>query len=566
MLKSLTISNFKLIKSLHIEFEPHLTVITGETGAGKSILISALTTLLGSKPTRDSFADQGKKISLSASFSLADSPGLDKQLEEQGFSLDDEELLLKRVISLNNDRLQNRVFINDQPATNNLLAILGNRLVEIASQHQQQSLLNPLKHLDFLDNYGNLHARRKKYEQAYAALTAARKQLQEWKQKEQEASREIDYLSHQLAILEQSHLSIGEEGELLAQQQRYRQREKLQELAYRAEQLLYSGDGSIIDSCYQLQDFITKLHDLDNSFNYSGQQLIPAMETLQDLHNSVSDYLAAVDIDPRIIEENNLRLAEIEQLKRKFQCSYAELFPLKDELEQQLENWRNHEVKLQELENLCREKQETLKSLAVELSAARKRQAKKLEQAVSSHLIDLKLEQTRFQAIIEEQDCQAKGKDKVTFQISTNPGEDPAPLHQVISGGELSRFMLALKTAVAARDTIPTLIFDEADTGIGGAAAEAVGHKLTSIAKNHQVIAITHLPQVAAWADHHLTIEKQLDDAHPAIVVQQLDGKDAESRINELARMGAGEKISDISREHARELVQQAMEKKWAGS
>ncbi len=566
MLKSLTISNFKLIKSLHIEFEPHLTVITGETGAGKSIIISALSTLLGNKPTREFFADQGKKINLSAAFSLADAPDLNEQLEEQGFSLDDGELLLKRVISLNNDRLQNRVFINDQPATNNFLASLGSRLVEIASQHQQQALLNPQKHLDFLDNYGNLHSRRKKYEQAYTALTTARKQLREWKLREQEASREIDYLNHQLAILEQSHLAIGEEDELLAQQQRHRQREKLLELTYRAEQLLYSGDNSIIDSCYQLQDLITRLHNLDNSFNGTEQQLIPAMETLQDLRSTVSDYLAAIDMDPQVIEENNRRLAEIEQLKRKFNCSFDDLFTLKEELGQQLENWQNHEAKLRELENLRREKQEKLEALAAELSTARKQQAKKLEQAVSAHVADLKLEQTRFQAIIEEQECQAKGKDKVTFLISTNPGEDPAPLHQVISGGELSRFMLALKTAAAARDTIPTLIFDEADTGIGGAAAEAVGHKLASIARNHQVIAITHLPQVAAWADHHLTIEKQLDDAHPAIIVQQLDGEDAESRINELARMGAGEKISDISREHARELVQQAMEKKYAGS
>lgn len=562
MLKSLTISNFKLIDFLCVEFEPRMTVITGETGAGKSIIISALTTLLGDKPGREIFADQEKKISICASFSLADAVGLRRQLEEHGFLFDGDELLLKRIISLNNNRLQNRVFINDQPATNNLLATMGNQLVEIASQHHQQSLLQPKKHLDFLDTYGNLGPLRKKYEQAYTNLMAARQQLQEWKLKEQEAGREIDYLNHQLNILEQSHLSIGEEDELLARQQRYRQREKLLELSYKAEQLLYSGDQSIIDSCYQLQDLMARLHDLDNSFNGTNQQLIPALEIFQDLRETVSSYLDAIDIDPQVIEENNLRMAEIEQLKRKFNCSYNELFTLKDELEQQLESWQNHEVKLRELETLCRKKQEEMESLAAELSAARKQQANRLEQAVSTHLSDLKLKQACFRVAIEEQECQARGKDNVTFLISTNPGEKPAPLHQVISGGELSRFMLALKTATAARDTIPTLIFDEADTGIGGAAADAVGHKLASIAQNHQVLAITHLPQVAAWADHHLTIQKQLDDNHPAIVVQQLDEKDTETRINELARMGAGEKISDISREHARELIQQAAKNK----
>ncbi|NIA19014.1 MAG: DNA repair protein RecN [Xanthomonadaceae bacterium] len=562
MLKSLSISNFKLIDFLEVEFEPQMTVITGETGAGKSIIISALTTLLGDKPTREMFVDPTKKISLSAAFCLADFPTLREDLAEHGFPLDDEELFLKRIISLKNDRLQNRAFINDQPATNNTLTTFGGKLVEIASQHQQQSLLHPQKHLDFLDLYGNLGTLRQHYEQAYAALVAARRQLLEWEQKEQEANREIDYLNHQLATLEQARLAVDEEDELMKLQQRHHQREKLLDLATRAEQIIYSGKQSIIDSCYQLTDLVKDLHRLDESFNVNGQQLIPAMEILQDLREIVSNYLAGIEIDPQTIEENNLRLAEIEQLKRKFRCSYADLFTLKDELQQQLANWENHERKQQELNELCIKKQEVMEGLAAKLSQARQKQAKKLEQAVMNHLNDLKLQHSCFQVNIEEQDYKARGKDKVTFLISTNPGETPAPLHQVISGGELSRFMLALKTAAASRDIIPTMIFDEADTGIGGAAAEAVGHKLASIARNHQVIAITHLPQVAAWCDHHLTIKKQLAGNHSIITVKQLDNEKTEARIDELARMGAGEIISEITREHARELVQQATKKK----
>jgi len=564
MLKSLSISNFKLIDFLEVEFEPRMTVITGETGAGKSVLISALTTLLGNKPTREMFADPAKKISLSASFCLADFPALQDELAEHGFPLDNEDLFLKRIISLKNDRLQNRVFINDQPATNNTLTAFGGKLVEIASQHQQQSLLHPQNHLDFLDLYGNLVPLRQRYEQAYATLVTTRRQLLEWEQKEQEANREIDYLNHQLATLEQARLTVGEEDELMKLQQRYHQREKLLELATRAEQIIYSGKQSIIDSCYQLSDLMENLHRLDDSFSVNGQQLIPAMEILQDLREIVSNYLTGIEIDPQTIEENNLRLAEIEQLKRKFRCSYADLFTLRDELQQQLADWENHERKQQELQELCMKKQGEMEVLAAELSLARQKQAKKLEQAVIIHLNDLKLQHSHFQIAIKEQDYNPKGKDQVTFLISTNPGETPAPLHQVISGGELSRFMLALKTAAAARDIIPTLIFDEADTGIGGAAAEAVGHKLASIARNHQVIAITHLPQVAAWCDHHLTIKKQLTGNHSIITVKQLDHEKTEARIDELARMGAGEIISEITREHARELVQQATEKKHA--
>ncbi|MCD6150362.1 MAG: DNA repair protein RecN, partial [Deltaproteobacteria bacterium] len=489
MLKSLSISNFKLIDFLEVEFEPQMTVITGETGAGKSVLISALTTLLGNKPTREMFADPAKKISLSASFCLADFPALQDELAEHGFPLDNEDLFLKRIISLKNDRLQNRVFINDQPATNNTLTAFGGKLVEIASQHQQQSLLHPQNHLDFLDLYGNLVPLRQRYEKAYATLATTRRQLLEWEQKEQEANREIDYLNHQLATLEQARLTVGEEDELMKLQQRYHQREKLLELATRAEQIIYSGKQSIIDSCYQLSDLMENLHRLDDSFSVNGQQLIPAMEILQDLREIVSNYLTGIEIDPQTIEENNLRLAEIEQLKRKFRCSYADLFTLRDELQQQLADWENHERKQQELQELCMKKQGEMEVLAAELSLARQKQAKKLEQAVIIHLNDLKLQHSHFQIAIKEQDYNPKGKDQVTFLISTNPGETPAPLHQVISGGELSRFMLALKTAAAARDIIPTLIFDEADTGIGGAAAEAVGHKLASIARNHQVIA-----------------------------------------------------------------------------
>jgi len=562
MLKSLTISNFKLIDFLEVEFEPRMTVITGETGAGKSIIISALTTLLGDKPTREIFADPAKKITLSACFSLADFPELQHDLAEHGFPLDNEELFLKKIIGLKNDRLQNRAFINDQPATNNTLAGIGRKLVEIASQHHQQSLLHPQNHLDFLDLYGNLAPLRQSYEQAYAALMTARRQLLERERKEQDAKREIDYLSHQLATLEQAHLVVGEEDELLQLQQRYCQSEKLLELATRAEQILYSGEQSIIDNLYQLTALMENIHRLDNSFSTKEQQLIPVMEILQDLREVMNNYLAGIEVSPQTIEENNLRLAEIEKLKRKFNCSYEELFTLKDELHKELAELEKGERTQQELKNICMQKQAEMELLAEKLSQARKEQAEKLEQAVMTHLNDLKLQNSRFQVAVKEQDYHARGKDNVTFLITTNPGEPPAPLHQVISGGELSRFMLALKTAAAARDIIPTLIFDEADAGIGGAVAEAVGHKLASIARNHQVIAITHLPQVAAWSDHHLSIKKQLVNNHSLITVKQLDHEKTEARIEELARMGAGEIISKVTREHARELLQQAKKKK----
>ncbi|MBN2332728.1 MAG: DNA repair protein RecN [Deltaproteobacteria bacterium] len=562
MLTSLTVSNFKLIKHLEIQLERGLTVITGETGAGKSIIVSALSTLLGGKPDREMFVDPEKPIIINGSFSLDQLLQLEQLLADAGFSLDGDDLFLKRIITLRNGRLQNRVFINDQPAAANTLNWLGAELVEIASQHEQQALLRPQEHLAFLDLFGNLTALRQPYEHAYASLQQTRKELQAWQQQEREGNQEADYLTHQLQELEQAQLTAGEEEELGTQQQRYQQREQLLTLATGIEQLLYSGNQSLIDGCYQLSDLLRKLASCDSSVAASEQQLLPVLELFHDLRSTISNYLETLDIDPQLIEETHMRLAEIERLKRKFRCSFDELMSLKEEFRQKLAAWETRGERHQQLVGICNKQEQEVEHLGEQLSQARLEQAGKLEAAVMEHLADLRMNHARFQVALTTESLGPRGKDLVTFMISTNPGEPLAPLHQVISGGELSRFMLALKTAAASRYLIPTLLFDEADSGIGGASADAVGQKMAGIARNHQVLAITHLPQVAAWGDHHLTIRKRVDNGRTTIALECLDEVGNDARIDELARMGAGQEVSTISRDHARELILQAENKK----
>ncbi|NPA25573.1 MAG: DNA repair protein RecN [Deltaproteobacteria bacterium] len=561
MLTYLNISNYKLIDRLETEFSPGLNVLTGETGAGKSIILGALTTLLSGPAGSDFFRDRELPVVISAAFSPPASSRLRHQLEELGLAGDDNEIIFRRQITINRrGGLNNRVYLNDQPATNRTVAELAANLLEFVDQHQQQKLRDSRTALLLLDAFGDLQAMRDEFNTHFRRFREEERKLEDWRQQLREAARQMDYHLHQLTELEEAELDPQVELDLQARRRRLQQQEKLQGLAREAERLNYSGENSLLDNCYRLQELCDELHRRDESAPDCSESLVQVIDTLQEIHTSIDNYRKGLESGDDTIDEIENRLAVFERLKRKFATDIEGLIELRNEIAAKVSGWENRDQedarRSRELEEL-RDRAETA---ARNLSRARAEQAARLTAAVNRHLQELNLPQARFAVEITTTAWQASGADRVTFRFSANPGETPAPLERTASGGELSRLLLALKTAVAGQYRIPTLVFDEIDTGLGGKTAAAVGRKLAAIATGHQVFSITHLPQVAAFADHHYVITKELEatDSSTRIRLHRIDPDNKRERIRELARMGSGDEITPESEAHARTLFETA--------
>lgn len=563
MLTSLTIRNYKLIDRLECEFSPGLSVLTGETGAGKSIILNALAVLLGAPPGRDIFRDEEQPVAISAIFSPPENPAFQQQLEELGLAGGEEELILRRQIALNRrSGLTNRVYINDQPTTNRTIAALAAGLIEFVDQHQQQQLRDPGQALKLLDAFGGLEADREHYREQFQDWRQQERELLDWRRELAEAARQMDYYSHQLERLNRLELDPAKEKRLLERQQQYRQLGRLRDLAREAERLNYTDDNSLLDNCYRLQEVILELGRRDTSAPRFEEALTGIIDTLQDLHQECSVYLEKLEIDEETIEETEARLADLEQLKRRFATDLEGLIRLREELSAKVAGWENREQEEADRRERVAQRHRAVTRTAAVLSRKRRQQARVFGERVTRILQELHLPEARFLVEVEPADPGPTGADRVGFLFSANPGEKPAPLDRVASGGELSRLLLALKTVVAGHYRVPTLIFDEVDTGLGGRTAAAVGRKIAAIADRHQVIAVTHLPQVAAFADHHFVIAKNTlpQNRKTTISLEFIDPGAEEQRIRELARMGSGARISPQAEEHARRLRAEALE------
>ncbi len=564
MLKHLTISNFKLIDYLECDFNSGLTVLTGETGAGKSIILSALITLLESKSGSDIFHDEKLPVIISAIFALPKKPALHSQLNDLGFASDQNELILRRHISRkNHGGINNRVYLNDQPTTGKTVTALASHLVEFVDQHQQQSLRDPKEPLRLIDAFGGFLPLLADYKKLFTEHQNCERQLAQWQEKISVAARQMDYYTHQLKELNEARLDPQEEGELITQRQQYLQIGKLRELTREAEELCYTNSSSIIDNCYQLLKISTELSRRDPEAPQSEETLTGIVDTLQDIYKENRDYMSRLEIDDQTIEETEERLAILERLKRKFATDINGLIELQKELEEQVQGWKNRDAEKERLNQKLTKKREEMFKVAEKLSQDRQKQGKILAQTVTQHLHDLNLAKARFIINREEVNCSASGKDHITFHFSANPGEEPAPIGDIASGGELSRLLLALKTTLADHFQLPTMIFDEVDTGLGGGTAAAVGRKITDIAKNCQVLTVTHLPQVAAFADQHFVIDKIIcpEKEQTTIRLNEIRSNQEAERIHELARMGSGEEITKEAEEHAKALRQEAKPK-----
>ncbi|MCK5681953.1 hypothetical protein KAI46_14195, partial [bacterium] len=460
--------------------------------------------------------------------------------------------------------INNRIYLNDQPTTGSTVSTLATHLIEFVDQHQQQSLRNPQEPLRLVDAFGGLLPLKNEYSKLFDKYREHERRLGDWQQEISEAARQMDYYSHQLTERSEARLDPLEEDVLLAQRQQYQQLGRLRELAREADEISYTNSSSIIDNCYRLLEISSEWSRRDAGAPQTEETLTGIVDTLQDIHKENHNYLTRLEIDEQTIDETEERLAILERLKRKFGIDINGLIELRNELEEKVKGWENRDIEKERLTLELAEKKEKMLMAAEKLGQARRKQGELLAQAVTRHLHDLNLAQARFLIKREPAPCSANGMDSITFQFSANPGEEPAPISEIASGGELSRLLLAIKTTTAHRYRMPTMIFDEVDTGLGGGTAAAVGRKIADIAENCQVITVTHLPQVAAFADQHFVIDKTSCQEEELTIIKLTEiTSDRESeRIRELARMGSGEEITKEAEEHARALRQEARKDK----
>ena len=551
MITDLYIKNFAIIDNLHVEFREGLNVLTGETGAGKSIIIDAVNLVLGSRASAELIRTGEEEAIVEAIFDLSSSPGILDGIEESGGKCDSE-LLVKRMVSRSG---RNRVFVGGGLSTIAVLADLARQLINIYGQHESQTLLKPDNHLLLLDGFAALSPMREKFaalHDTYRQTLAACRRLDEG---EREAARRIDLLSFQSEEIGKALLSPGEEEELERERQILVNAEKLLLNSRMAFDSLYGGDASILGHLRQLLAGVGEISNIDGKLAEVADTLNGAYLQLEDAALALRDYASRVEADPQRLQALDDRLDLIYLLKKKYAPSVAGIIACKEEIDRELEQLLSREEVRNDLTGKLRELEESMAALGADLSARRKRAAKALKAAMEKELHELAMKNALFEVALEElAEPRASGMERAEFLFSPNPGEAPKPLARIASGGELSRLMLALKQVHPESD-VPTLVFDEVDSGIGGATSALVGEKLKRVAAGQQVLCITHLPQVAAFADHHFRVEKLVDGGRTRTAISRLSG---EERVKEMARMLGGVKITEKTMEHAREMLEQA--------
>ena len=549
MLISLRILHFAIIDQVSIDFEPGFTVLTGETGAGKSILVDAINLVLGGRASADLIRTGEDAASVEALFSLdARAKGA---LEDAGIAIDGDELLVKRVVSRSG---KNKVLLNGGPATLAMLSLLGEKLIDISGQHEHQTLLDPVAHRDAVDSAGGHVTLVARMAEAYATFEAARREAESLAAKEADRARREDYLRFQVEELRKLDPQAGEDAELAGQRSRLFHAEALSEAVTRSEESLYSGEGSVAERLKAIATWIGGAAKLDPSLAALVAPVESAKLELEEVARTLRDRRAD-EADPAKLAEIEDRLASLERLRKKHGVSDATaLKVLHLGLERELAELASFDETLGAKRRAEAAARAAAEKVAAELTRARAKAAKRLGAEVTRELEDLGMAQTRFEVSVgPAATLSAGGADDVEFRIAPNPGEEPKALAKIASGGELSRVMLALKCVVAGHHPVATYIFDEVDAGIGGGIAERIGKKLGAVSSGgHQVLCITHLPQVASCATAHLRVVKRVADGRTSTKVESLP---LAEREEEIARMLGGLEITAATRAHAKEML-----------
>lgn len=545
MLKELRVRNFAIIESVDVEFADGLNILTGETGAGKSIIVGALGLALGQRAFTEMIKTGADEATVEAVF---DSANADDAIAELGLMPSDE-IIVRRVIARSG---KSKAFINDTMVSVQGLAALGRRLVDMHGQHEHQSLLSPETQMDLIDQFGRLDSDRQRVREAHDEASRIRRELDELKSNIRQRAQQIDLLSFQATEIAEAALHPGEDRELESRVEILSNIGKLRELVEEAYSLLYSAEGSSMERLSSALGNVREMSAIDQECGPALKSLEEASALVEDAAHSVRSLRDKYEMDPSELNSAQERLELINALKRKYGKSVDEVLAYMADAERRLEQLRHAEEATSKLEGELAAAEEALKKAASKLTAQRKKAAAEIQSAVKDVLKGLAFSSPEFRVDVRPSaHITASGADEVEFMFSANKGEDAKPMSKVASGGELSRLMLAIKTVLRAVDPIPTLIFDEVDAGIGGKTAQHVAERLKESAASRQVLCITHLPQIASKADAHYLIDKQSRGKKTAVTVSRLGEKDRQA---EIARMLSGS-VTDTSLEHAKEIL-----------
>lgn len=572
MLRELYIRHFAIIEEARILFGPGFNILTGETGAGKSLLVGALELALGERASAEWICAGSEEAQVEAVFEPAEDAEARRLLEEGGYPLEDF-LIVRRTLSRSG---KSRIHVNDRPSTVGFLESLGRVLVDIHGQHEHQSLLRIQRHRELVDLFGGLSEQQAEVAELVQKLRKGRAELERLTQEQAKNLADRELALQQLDEISRASLRPGEEEELEQDRRKLGHAERLREVCLECEALLLAERDSVIDRLGHLRKRLREAVQFDPALEGPASLLDTAAPYLEEAAQSVRQYASKLEGDPERLEQIEDRLAFLSRLKRKYRASIEDLLAQAEDLRNRLGQIQRYDEERSALEKEIRTLERTLLKAARDLSAARMKAASSLEGAMKKELRSIGMKEVDFRVefrsageeevaggesgavLLAGHKLTSFGLDQVEFLVRTNPGQPFKPLRRIASGGEISRIMLALRNALHRADRLPTLVFDEVDAGIGGAEAEAVGARLQALSRNFQVLCITHLPQIAAFADIHFKVSKEISGRKTAFRVDRLEGK---AREEEIARMLGGAELTQNVYAHAREMLERGSRK-----
>ncbi|WP_320130519.1 DNA repair protein RecN [uncultured Sphaerochaeta sp.] len=555
MLERLEIHHYALIEDVTINFSEGFTVITGETGAGKSIILGALSLLLGEKTDVQSIRSGCESATVSANFFLGEtsSPNLLSLLNMHDLELDDGSLILSRTIKSNG---RSSITVQGRVMTRPDLAAISDELIDISAQRDHQSLLSPAHQRDVLDAFGSCGQQKMEYQKQYGICQNLQDEIEKLKQDIQTSSRESEFLRFALQEITKADPKLGEDDKIAEQVRTIGAFEQIHDALSLASELLHGTENgsSVLGSLHQASVQLAVAAKGDGSLEQYRARMEDVSIECEDIFESIRDYLASLSYSQQQLDELQTRQALLQRLKKKYGHSLEALLAFKEECQTKLTQSENGEELLFDLEKKLDREKAKLKTQSALLSGLRKQGSIRLQGEIEQTLRLLGMPQATFSILVESCEPGPNGSDEISFMICANPGLDSRSIREVASGGELSRVMLALKTVLSLHDSVGTLIFDEVDAGIGGSVAVSVARQLKKLSESHQVLAITHLASIASQANTQLVVSKRVDQGMSYSNISEVKG---EERVGEIARMLSGDADSHVSLVHAKELLQQ---------